>query len=93
MLASNKVVVDSLEQASKIGELHHAIDSGMMNLDKVYAELGDIIVGKKKGRVSSDEIIIFDSTGTALQDVAAAAIVYEKTVQSEKYSNSKFWKR
>ena len=81
MLASNKVVVDSLEQASKIGELHHAIDSGMMNLDKVYAELGDIIAGKKKGRVSSDEIIIFDSTGTALQDVAAAAIVYEKAVQ------------
>jgi len=73
------VVVDSLEQASKIGELHHAIDSGiMMNRDQVYAELGDIIAGKKKGRVSSDEIIIiFDSTGTALQDVTA---VYEKVV-------------
>ena len=81
LLASNKVVVDLLEQASKIGELHHAIDSGIMSRDLVYAELGDIIAGKKKGRVSSDEIIIFDSTGTALQDVAAAAIVYEKAVQ------------
>jgi alanine dehydrogenase len=81
LLSSNKVVVDSLEQASKIGELHHAIDSEIMNRDQVYAELGDIIAGKKKGRVSSDEIIIFDSTGTALQDVAAAAIVYEKAVQ------------
>ena len=82
LLASNKVVVDSLEQASKIGELHHAIDSGIMRRDQVYAELGDIIAGKKKGRVSSDEIIIFDSTGTA-EDVAAAAIVYEKAVQSK----------
>ena len=54
-----------------------------MNRDQVYAELGDIIAGKKKGRVSSDEIIIFDSTGTALQDVAAAAIVYDKAVQSQ----------
>ena len=92
LLASNKVVVDSLEQASKIGELHHAIDSGMMNRDQVYAELGDIIAGKKKGRVSSDEIIIFDSTGTALQDVAAAAIVYEKASSVEKYSHTKFSK-
>ena len=92
LLAGNKVVVDSLDQASKIGELHHAIDSGIMNRDQVYAELGDIIAGKKKGRVSSDEIIIFDSTGTALQDVAAAAIVYEKAVQTEKYSRTKFWK-
>ena len=92
LLAGNKVVVDSLEQASKIGELHHAIDSGIMNLGQVYGELGDIIAGKKKGRVSSDEIIIFDSTGTALQDVAAAAIVYEKAVQSKNILRLNFQK-
>jgi alanine dehydrogenase len=84
LLASNKTVVDSLEQASKIGELHHAIHSGSMSQGQVYAELGDIIAGHKKGRTSADEIIIFDSTGTALQDVAAAAIVYEKIAQSKK---------
>jgi alanine dehydrogenase len=33
--------------------------------------------------VSDDEIIVFDSTGTALQDVAAASIVYEKAVEDE----------
>lgn len=90
LLAYNKVVVDSLEQAVKIGELHHAIDSGIMNRDKVHAELGDIIAGKKKGRVSSDEIIIFDSTGTALQDVAAAAIVYEKAIHSKNFLTLNF---
>jgi alanine dehydrogenase len=92
LLASNKVVVDSFEQASKIGELHHAIDSGIMNRDQVYAELGDIIAGHKKGRTSKDEIIIFDSTGTALQDVAAAAIVYEKAVQSKNFLSLNFQK-
>lgn len=92
LLAGNKVVVDSLEQASKIGDLHHAFDSDIMNRDQVYAELGDIIAGKKKGRVSSDEIIIFDSTGTALQDVAAAAIVYEKAVQSKNILTLNFQK-
>ena len=92
LLANNKVVVDSLEQAATIGELHHAIDSEIMGRDQVYAELGDIIAGKKKGRVSGDEIIIFDSTGTALQDVAAAAIVYEKGVQSKNIFTLNFQK-
>lgn len=81
LLPETKVVTDSTEQASKIGELHHAIGQGLMRSDHVYAELGEIIAGKKTGRASKDEIIIFDSTGTALQDVAAAAIVYEKAIE------------
>lgn len=47
----------------------------------VYAELGEVIAGKKAGRTSDEEIIIFDSTGTALQDLAAA-IVYERAVSA-----------
>jgi len=81
LLASSKLVVDSLEQCAGIGELHHAIEQGGMTRDSVHAELGEIIAGKKEGRRASDEVIIFDSTGTALQDVAAAAIVYEKAIQ------------
>ena len=78
LIASCKLVVDMKQQAATIGELHHALELGLLNIDKVYSELGGIIAGKKAGRQSDDEIIIFDSTGTALQDVAAAAIVYER---------------
>jgi ornithine cyclodeaminase/alanine dehydrogenase-like protein (mu-crystallin family) len=46
----------------------------------IHAELGMIITNQKPGRESDNEIIIFDSTGIALQDVAAAALVYEKAV-------------
>ncbi|MBT1699545.1 ornithine cyclodeaminase family protein [Fulvivirgaceae bacterium PWU4] len=81
LLAGNKVIADSIDQASKIGELHHALDDGVMKIGDVYAELGEIIAGLKPGRISKDEIIIFDSTGTALQDVAAAAVVYEKAIE------------
>ena len=42
------------------------------------AELGDVIVGRRPGRTRADEITMFDSTGTALQDVAAAIVVYEQ---------------
>jgi ornithine cyclodeaminase/alanine dehydrogenase len=81
LLKSNKVVVDILEQCARVGELHHAIDRGMVK-EEVYAELGEILAGKKAGRTSKEEITIFDATGTALQDVAAAIAAYEKAVRA-----------
>jgi alanine dehydrogenase len=80
LIGRNKVVVDVLEQCASIGELHHALDAGVMTNDDVYGELGEVIAGIKPGRTSPDEIIIFDSTGMALQDVVTAAAVYEKAV-------------
>ena len=80
LVAANKIVVDVAEQGATIGELHHAIEQGLMSIEDIHAELGQIIAGYKPGRESDKEIIIFDSTGTALQDVAAAAIVYERAL-------------
>ena len=83
LIAKNKIVVDIAEQAATIGELHHAIKQGLTTIDHIHAGLGQIITGQKAGRESDNEIIIFDSTGTALQDVAASAIVYEKAVKNK----------
>ena len=80
LLARSAVVVDILDQAATSGDLHHAIAAGVMTRDTVRAELGEVVAGKKPGRLHDDEIVIFDSTGTALQDVAAAAAVYEKAI-------------
>lgn len=80
LIAKNKIVVDMAEQSATIGELHHAIKQGLTTVDSIHAELGQIITGQKPGRESDKEIIIFDSTGTALQDVASATIVYEKAL-------------
>ncbi|MGH7712872.1 MAG: ornithine cyclodeaminase family protein [Gemmatimonadaceae bacterium] len=82
VLARSKVVVDLLQQAATIGELHHAIENGVMSAADVHAELGEIIGGRRAGRLSADETFVFDSTGTALQDVAAAAIVYERALRA-----------
>jgi alanine dehydrogenase len=78
LFAGHKVVVDLLEQCATIGDLHHALDQGLITRADVHAELSEVVAGEKTGRVSQHEIIIFDSTGTALQDVAAAALVFEK---------------
>ena len=82
LVASSKIVADITEQCAKIGDLHHAIAAGLMTRDDVHAELGEIVAGRKPGRTSEKEITIFDSTGTALQDVAVAAMVYERAVES-----------
>ena len=64
------------------GELHHALAAGLMTREDVHAELAEVVVGRKTGRRAAEEIVVFDSTGTALQDVAAAAVVFEKAVAS-----------
>ena len=78
LMARSKIVCDVLEQCAAMGDLHHALDAGVVTRADVHAELGEIVAGKKAGRESEEEITIFDSTGMALQDVAAAAVLYEK---------------
>ncbi len=78
LLAGSTVVTDVLEQCATIGDLHHALDAGLMTRARVHADLGEIVAGRKPGRRSAEEVIVFDSTGMALQDVAAAAAVYER---------------
>jgi len=79
LLSAARLVVDNLEQSATIGELHHALERGLATRESVHAELGELIAGTKPGRLSRAEITIFDSTGTAVQDVAAAAVVYERS--------------
>jgi ornithine cyclodeaminase/alanine dehydrogenase-like protein (mu-crystallin family) len=77
-MARARVVVDNLDQCLAMGDLRHAVEAGAMTAAEVHGDLGDILVGAKPGRTGPDEIIVFDSTGTAIQDVASAAQVYER---------------
>jgi len=80
LLASSKVITDVTEQCASIGDLHHAIAAGAMTREQVHAELGEVVAGLRPGRERDDETIVFDSTGMALQDVAAASIVYDRAM-------------
>jgi alanine dehydrogenase len=78
LMAGSTVVVDVLAQCVEIGELQHAVAAALMTPTDVHAELSDVVAGRRPGRTRADEVTIFDSSGTALQDVAAALAVYEK---------------
>ena len=80
VLSSSRVVVDLLDQASRMGELHHALVAGRMTAADVHADLGQLVTGQRSGRTTPEETFVFDSTGTALQDVAAAALVYTRAL-------------
>ena len=80
LLARATVIADVLAQCERMGDLHHAIAAGAMRREDVRAELGQVIAGVRPGRSSDDELVVFDSTGMALQDVAAAVVVYERAV-------------
>jgi ornithine cyclodeaminase/alanine dehydrogenase len=82
LLAGSKVVVDLLEQCKYVGELHHALDAGLLTEEDVHGELGAVVVGHVPGRTSAEEITVFDATGTALQDTAAAVLAYERAVEA-----------
>ncbi|HEX6738942.1 MAG TPA: ornithine cyclodeaminase family protein [Vicinamibacteria bacterium] len=82
LMAAGTIVADVLEQCAAIGDLHHALEAGAVTRSSVHAELAELVTGRKPGRRRDDEITIFDSTGTALQDVAAAAVAYEKALAS-----------
>src|SRR5262249_45433773 len=82
LMAAGKVVADVREQCARMGDLHHAIRLGLMRIEDIHGELGEIVCGQKKGRESDEEIIIFDSTGTAIQDVAASVIAYRRALSS-----------
>jgi alanine dehydrogenase len=81
LLAASKLVADLTEQCAVIGDLHHALAAGAMTRSDVHAELGEIVAGLKSARASKEETIVFDSSGTALQDVAAAVAVYRQAIR------------
>jgi ornithine cyclodeaminase/alanine dehydrogenase-like protein (mu-crystallin family) len=80
LLAAGRLVVDVLEQCAEIGELAHALRAGVLTREQVAGELGQVVAGLRPGRESRGEITVFDSSGTAIQDVAVAALAYERAV-------------
>ena len=84
VLEKARVVVDVAAQAAHMGELQHAIEAGLMSVADIHAELGEVVAGIKPGRQSEDEIFVFDSTGAALQDVAAAAAAFEHALAARR---------
>lgn len=71
-------VPDRQGQTAIMGELRAAIAAGFVHPDRKFAELGDIVAGKARGRTAPDQITIADLTGTGVQDTAIAIFARQR---------------
>jgi len=71
-------VCDTRAQTIKLGELHHAVEKGVVAPDVEVVELGQLITGEKQGRTSVDDVTVCDLTGTGAQDTAIARLAFQK---------------
>ncbi|MQA95451.1 MAG: hypothetical protein GEV11_12665 [Streptosporangiales bacterium] len=80
--AIDKVVVDNWREsrsgAGHLGALRPHLDAGRLSETNLYAEIGDIVAGKKPGRERDDERILFWHRGLSTTDVATAQLVLER---------------
>lgn len=77
VLEAATVVIDDHEQCTHSGEINVPYRAGTLTDADIYGEIGELVVGSKAGRTDDTGITVFDSTGLAIQDVAAARVVYE----------------
>ncbi len=77
ILQHAKLVIDDYDQCTHSGEINVPWNEGLLGDEDLHGELGDIVAGTLDGRTADDGVTVFDSTGLAIQDVAAAHVVYE----------------
>jgi len=80
-IIKSKLIVDQMKAAlAEAGDILIPLSEGLINSNHIYAELGEIVSGKKTGRTSNDEITVFKSVGIAVQDLALAKLVLNKFI-------------
>ena len=77
-----KIINDSMEQCIEKGETWHPLNKNIITKENIYAEIGEILLGKKPGRENDEEITIFDSTGMAIQDNTTAYRIYQNAKEN-----------
>jgi ornithine cyclodeaminase len=76
-LAADKVVVDDWDQCNRERKLlNELVLEGAFSRERLHAELGEVVGGRRPGRQCDDEIILLNPMGLAVEDVACAAEVY-----------------
>lgn len=89
----NKIVVDDWEELKHRGVETISImyESGEFDETNLYAELGEIVNGKKAGRENDSEIIYFNSCGLGIQDIAMASTIYKAALEEDRGKNLSLW--
>lgn len=77
IFAAGRVFVDDIPQAINVGETEIPVKSGAIKEGDILAEIGDVMIGRAEGRLSDEDITVYDSTGIALQDLLTSKLVLD----------------
>jgi ornithine cyclodeaminase/alanine dehydrogenase-like protein (mu-crystallin family) len=90
-MAAGSIFVDRRESTvNEAGDYLFAMREGVIGPESIKAEIGEVVIGKARGRTSRDEITIFKSLGLATEDLAAAAWLYDKARRENAGTNVDF---
>lgn len=78
---ADRIVCDRKSQCFHLGELHHALNDGVITKDSDVTEIGELTAGSRTGRQNDQEITICDLTGVGVQDTAIAVLTYQKAIE------------
>jgi ornithine cyclodeaminase/alanine dehydrogenase-like protein (mu-crystallin family) len=82
VVSRSRFFVDSRASArAEAGELKHAMDAGLVTEKHVLGEIGEVLGGSVVGRTSDNDITVYKSLGVAVQDLAAARVIYDRASQ------------
>ncbi len=77
---ADRLACDSQAQCLRLGELHHALNAGVIGREADITELGELTGGRKTGRKTEDEITVCDLTGVGVQDTTIAVLALQKAL-------------
>jgi ornithine cyclodeaminase len=83
-LSVDKVVVDDWDQCNREGKVIHQLTSeGRFSREQLHAELGEVVIGDRPGRETTEEVILLNPMGMAVIDVACAKAIYDRARQAK----------
>jgi alanine dehydrogenase len=80
---ADRIIADSIPQCIRLGEIHHAVEAGVMSANDIAGELGEVVSGRIPGRLRQEEITVCDLTGVGVQDAAIAGLVVRRALASD----------
>jgi len=78
---ADRIACDRKSQVFRLGELHHALEAGILYENDEIFELGDFTSGAKPGRQTEEEITVCDLTGVGVQDTQIARLAYSRAIE------------
>jgi ornithine cyclodeaminase/alanine dehydrogenase len=81
ILAVDKIIVDHVGQTLHRGALKDLADQGRLGVENIYATIGEVVAGKKKGLENDRQRILCVPIGTGAMDISCAAVVYNKALE------------